>query len=131
MELKSDKILIKLCTSYGSKKRSTQRKHIRSGGAYSFEEIKSLTLDDGTRVVTSVDGDMKRQVCAGIDVHKEILLAVVCRTAPDTLTADFYVRKFQSTNSDIRRMGQWFKDQGVQDVCMESTVGLIPRCSAS
>lgn len=87
------------------KKRNTQRKHIRSEGAYSLDEIRSLTMDDGTRVITSADGDIKRPVCAGIDVHKEILMAAVCKTDPKTLNAVFYVRQFKSTNSDIRTMG--------------------------
>lgn len=91
-----------------SKKRNTQKKHIRSEGTYSSEELKCLTLDDGTRVITSADGDIKRPVCAGIDVHKEILMAAVCRTDPETLKAVFYVRQFQSTNKDIRNMAQWF-----------------------
>mgnify|MGYP006922431477 CR=1 FL=1 len=76
------------------KKRNTQRKHIRSEGAYSLDEIRSLTMDDGTRVITSADGDIKRPVCAGIDVHKEILMAAVCKTDPKTLNAVFYVRDF-------------------------------------
>lgn len=103
------------------KKRNTQRKHIRSEGTYSLDEIKSLTMDDGTRVITSADGDIKRPVCAGIDVHKEILMAAVCKTDSQTLNAVFYVRQFKSTNSDIRTMAAWFQSQGVQDVCMEST----------
>ena len=57
-------------TAYGRQKRNTQRKHIRSEGAYSLDEIRSLTMDDGTRVITSADGDIKRPVCAGIDVHE-------------------------------------------------------------
>lgn len=104
-----------------AKKRNPQRKHIRSEGTYSFDEIKSLTLEDGTRVVTSADGDIKRPVCAGVDVHKEILMAAVCITDPETLNAVFYVRQFKSTNNDIRSMAEWFQDYGVQDVCMEST----------
>ena len=104
-----------------AKKHNTQRKHIRSEGTYSSDEIKALTLDDGTRVVTSVDGDIKRPVCAGIDVHKEILMVAVCITDTKTLKAVFYVRQFKSTNSDIRNMAQWLQSYGVQDVCMEST----------
>lgn len=103
------------------KKRNTQRKHIRSEGTYSLDEIKSLTMDDSTRVITSADGDIKRPVCAGIDVHKELLMAAVCKTDSKTLNAVFYVRQFMSTNSDIRTMAAWFQSQGVQDVCMEST----------
>ena len=102
-------------------KRNPQRKHIRSEGTYSFDEVKSLTMEDGTRVVTSADGDIKRPVCAGIDVHKEILMAAVCKTDSETLKAVFYVRQFRSSNSDIRSMADWFKSCGVQDVCMEST----------
>lgn len=99
----------------------TTRKHIHSEGTYSSEEIRHLTLDDGTRVVTSPTTDITRPVCAGIDVHKEILMAAVCRTDPATLSAVFYVRQFTSSNSDVRRMAEWFKSYGVQDVCMEST----------
>jgi len=104
-----------------AKKRNPQREHIRSEGTYSFDEIRSLTMEDGTRVVTSADGDIKRPVCAGIDVHKEILMAAVCETDPQTLQAAFYVRQFKSTNSDIRRMAEWLKSYGVRDICMEST----------
>ena len=102
-------------------KNKTPQKYIRTEGTYSAEDIKSLTLDDGTRVVTSSDTDIKRPVCASIDVHKETLMAAVCRTDPDTLGAVFYVRQFTSANSDIRRMSEWFKSYGVEDVCMEST----------
>lgn len=104
-----------------TKKRNPKRKHIRSEGTYSSDEIKSITMEDGTRVVASADGDIKRPVCAGIDVHKEILMAAVCRTDTETLNAVFYVRQFKSTNSDIRSMAEWFKSYGVQDACMEST----------
>ena len=72
-------------------KNKPQRKHIRTEGTYTADDIKSLTLDDGTRVVTSSDTDIKRPVCASIDVHKEILMAAVCRTDPDTLGAVLYV----------------------------------------
>ena len=104
-----------------TKKRNPKRKHIRSEGTYSSDEIKSLTLEDGTRVITSADGDIRRPVCAGIDVHKEILMVAVCKTDPKTLNALFFVKRFKSTNSDIRSMAEWFKSCGVQDVCMEST----------
>lgn len=100
---------------------NNQRKRIRSGGTYPSEEIKFLTLEDGTRVVSSADSDIKRPICAGIDVHKKILMAAVCKTDTQTLKATFYVRQFLSTNDDIRRMADWLKGHGVGDVCMEST----------
>ena len=103
-----------------SSKKAT-RKHVHAEGTYTSEEIRNLTLDDGTRVVTSPTTDIKRPVCAGIDVHKEILMAAVCTTDPATLGAVFYVRQFTSSNTDIRRMAEWLKSYGVLDVCMEST----------
>lgn len=103
------------------KNNRNQVKHLRSGGSYSSEELRSLRLDDGTTVVHSADGDIRRPVCAAIDVHKEILMAAVCKTDTETLKAAFYVRKFTTRNSDIRSMALWLKEYGVQDVCMEST----------
>lgn len=90
-------------------------------GMYSSDALKKLTLDDGTRVVSSPQTDIKRPICAGIDVHKSILMAAVCITDKETLKAIFYVRQFTTANSDIRRMAEWLLGYGVQDVCMEST----------
>lgn len=104
-----------------AKNRKTPRKHIKSEGSYSSEELRSLTMGDGTRVVYSADGDIKRPVCAGIDVHKDILMAAVCKTDTETLKATFYVRKFSTGNSDIRSMALWLRGHGVEDACMEST----------
>ena len=103
------------CFPNGSMKGPTPEK------TYTSESLKSATLDDGTRVVTSPATDIRRPVCAGIDVHKSVLMAAVCKTDPRTLSAVFYVRPFTSANSDVRRMADWMKGYGVQDVCMEST----------
>ena len=103
------------------KSRGNQSRHIKSGGIYSSEDLRHLTMEDGTMVVYSADGDIKRPACAAVDVHKEILMAAVCKTDPDTLKATFFVRKFSTMNSDIRAMAAWLKEHGVQDVCMEST----------
>ena len=45
-----------------------------NNGKYTTDELKNVKLDDGTRVVTSPVTDIKRPVCAGIDVHKSVLL---------------------------------------------------------
>lgn len=92
-----------------------------SNGKYTTSELENVTLDDGTRIVTSPVTDIKRPVCAGIDVHKSVLMAAICVTNKETLSAVFYVRQFTSANSDIRRMAEWFASYGVVDVCMEST----------
>lgn len=90
-------------------------------GMYTSEGLKNLTLNDGTRIVTSPVTDIKRPVCAGIDVHKSVLMAAICVTDKETLNAVFYVRQFTSSNSDIRLMAEWFSSYNVVDVCMEST----------
>lgn len=89
--------------------------------SYSFQKAQAMTLEDGTRVVTSPVTDIKRPVCAGIDVHKSILMASICKTDPTTLSAVFYVRQFTASNNDIRSMADWMKSHGVKDACMEST----------
>ena len=86
--------------------KKTQQKHIHSEGTYSSKELGNFTLDDGTRVVTSPTTDIRRPVCAGIDVHKEILMAAVCITDPATLSALFchssnYLEPFSSVYLDV------------------------------
>ncbi len=93
----------------------------RKKGKYTSSELRSVTLDDGTKVVTAPVNDIKRPVCGSIDVHKNILVACACVTDTETLSAVFYVRQFTSSNSDILRMAEWFSGYGVIDVCMEST----------
>ena len=93
----------------------------RKDGKYTTSELKSATLDDGTKVVTAPVTDIKRPRCGSVDVHKNILMACACVTDNETLSAVFYVRQFTSSNSDIRSMAGWFSGYGVTDVCMEST----------
>jgi len=87
---------------------------------YTSESLKSDAPDDGTRIATSPATDIRRPVCADIDVHKSVLMAAVCKTDPETPSAVFYVCRFTSANSDIRRMADWMKSCGMQDVCTES-----------
>ena len=100
---------------------SSNQKHFSSEECYSSEEIKNVTFDDGTTIMTAPSTDIKRPICAGIDVHKKLLVAAVCITDTNNLTAKYYVRKFKTTNSDIRSMARWMAQYGVKDVCMEST----------
>lgn len=101
--------------------KTTQHIRITKEGRYTSSDLAFSTLGDGTRIVRSIEGDIKRPVCAGIDVHKNILMVAVCKTNLESLSAEFFVRKFTTTNDDILQMVLWLKDQGVKDVCMEST----------
>lgn len=88
---------------------------------FSSDSLENLILDDGTRVVASPVSDIKRPRCAGIDVHKSVLMAAICLTDKISLKTVFLVRRFSAANSDICRMADWFASFGVSDVCMEST----------
>ena len=72
----------------GTKSRK-QVKRLMSGSSYSSEELSSLTMDDGTTVVYSVNGDIKRSICGRVDVHKKILMAAICITELIRLSPPF------------------------------------------
>ena len=101
------------------KKNGTQRCFKTENASLDGTQI--VKMEDGTRIVTSSRKDIKRPLCGGIDVHKNILMAAACITDKDSLSATFYVKEFSSTNYDIRRMAEWFTRYGIVDVCMEST----------
>ena len=117
--------LLQLCSQherrYSMATSNQTQKHPFDEGVYSSDILKNVTLDDGTRVVTSPQTDIKRPICAGIDVHKSILMAAVCITDKENLKAVFYVRQFTTSNSDVRRMAEWLLSYDAYDVCMEST----------
>lgn len=102
-------------------KSTNSKKHFTFEETYSSEELTNVVLDDGTKLFTNPVSDIKRPACAGIDVHKKILVAAVCMTNTVDLTAKYYVRKFKTTNSDIKAMAKWMLSYQVKDACMEST----------
>ena len=56
---------------------------------------------------------------AGIDVHKKVLMVVVCEVAePESLPER---RRFGTTTSELRRLSQWLREGGVEEAVMEST----------
>jgi transposase len=56
---------------------------------------------------------------AGIDVHKKVLMVVVldARTPEEKPER----RRFPTMSSDLRRLSTWLREQGVEEVVMEST----------
>ena len=65
--------------------------------------------------------EVKRLKCAGLDVHKTMVMAAVIDTDPVTLEASYKVRKFSTMNDDILAMKDWLLENQCRDVCMEST----------
>lgn len=77
-------------------------------GRYTSDGLKNVTLDDGTRVITSSSNDIKLPVCGAVDVHKSVLMAAASVTDGEYLSAVFYVRQFTASNSDIHLKAEWF-----------------------
>jgi transposase len=56
---------------------------------------------------------------AGIDVHKKVLMVVVCESsAPEV---ELGRRRFGTTTKELGRLSAWLREQGVQEAVMEST----------
>jgi transposase len=56
---------------------------------------------------------------AGIDVHKKVLMVVVCEVGERELMPER--KRFGTTTSELRRLSQWLREQGVEEAVMEST----------
>jgi transposase len=56
---------------------------------------------------------------AGIDVHKKVLMVVVCASSDPE--KELERRRFGTTTKELRRLSAWLREQGVQEAVMEST----------
>jgi hypothetical protein len=56
---------------------------------------------------------------AGIDVHKKVLMVVVCDVAEAEGEAER--RRFRTTASELRHLAEWLRKEGVEEAVMEST----------
>jgi transposase len=56
---------------------------------------------------------------AGIDVHKKVLMVVVCDVMEEEL--DFEAGRFGTTASELGRLAAWLQQRGTQEAVMEST----------
>jgi transposase len=57
--------------------------------------------------------------CAGIDVHKEVV--VVCVLRPDGEGGEGVVKSFGTFRTELTRMRGWLKQLRVTEIAMEST----------
>jgi transposase len=64
--------------------------------------------------------DVIVKCCAGLDVHKEIIVACV-RVMDDAGRVHKSVKTFKTMTRDLRRLRAWMEAQGVTTVAMEST----------
>ena len=56
---------------------------------------------------------------AGIDVHKQVLMVVVCDTEQSQW--EFERKRFGTTTYDLQQLSAWLRERGVQQAVMEST----------
>ena len=62
---------------------------------------------------------MEAYYVAGIDVHKSMLAVVISEVKAGE--CEFQRRRFGTTRSQLRELGEWLEQQGVKEVVMEST----------
>ena len=59
--------------------------------------------------------------CAGLDVHKESVMACVLTPGANTEEPDKQIEQFGTTTRELRRLRDWLVAQGVTHAAMEST----------
>ena len=58
--------------------------------------------------------------CAGIDVHKKIIVVTIAKTNEYDIT-DYQTKSFNTFTEDLIKCRDWLVSNGTLDVCMEST----------
>lgn len=58
--------------------------------------------------------------CAGIDVHKKIIVVTIAKTNEHDIT-DYQTKSFSNFTDDLIKCRDWLVSNGTLDVCMEST----------
>lgn len=58
--------------------------------------------------------------CAGIDVHKKIIVVTIAKTNEHDIT-DYQTKSFNTFTEDLIKCRDWLVYNGTLDVCMEST----------
>lgn len=58
--------------------------------------------------------------CAGIDVHKKVIVVTIAKTNKDNIT-DYQTKSFTTFTDDLIKCREWLVSNNTFDVCMEST----------
>ena len=59
--------------------------------------------------------------CAGLDVHKNLIVATIGITDKKTRVTEYIQKEFSSLNFDLYHLKNWLIEHDCFDVCMEST----------
>ena len=85
------------------------------------EQVDHFMKTQGIKTMTLKDGGVKLMNCAGMDVHKKVLVISACITDPVTLVPTFYVYRTTVHVENVREAARWLKSMHVVDVAMESS----------
>lgn len=58
--------------------------------------------------------------CAGIDVHKKVIVVTIAKTDSNNITT-YQTKSFPTFTEDLEKCRDWLVDNNTFDVCMEST----------
>ena len=58
--------------------------------------------------------------CAGIDVHKKVIVVTIAKTNKDNIT-DYQTKSFTTFTEDLVKSREWLVSNNTFDICMEST----------
>lgn len=59
--------------------------------------------------------------CAGLDVHKNLIVATIGITHSRTLVTEYIQKEFSTLNFDLENLKNWLIEHDCFEVCMEST----------
>lgn len=62
-----------------------------------------------------------RFTCAGLDVHKDLIVATIGITNKKNNVTEYIQESFNTYNYDLKRLHDWLVEHNCYDVCMEST----------
>lgn len=62
-----------------------------------------------------------RFTCAGLDVHKDLIVATIGITDKKTCVTEYHQRNFKTLNYDLHNLLNWLVSYNCFEVCMEST----------
>lgn len=59
--------------------------------------------------------------CAGLDIHKNLIVATIGITDKKTNVTEYFQESFKTFNYDLYRLLNWLIEHNCYDICMEST----------
>lgn len=62
-----------------------------------------------------------RPICAGVDVHKNSIVATIGMTDKQSSITEYIQEEFSTLNTDLFRFKDWLLSHNCVDICMEST----------